>query len=100
MAETSELESGYGPTSRRGDNLLNDFVQESAASYAGFGNARADRRHPAGTRSRPPVLRRRGAHAPAKPATLIASDLGRGVYERLGFVALLRCTYWLGLRSA
>ena len=43
MAETSELESGYGPTSRRGDNLLNDFVQESAESYAAFGDARADR---------------------------------------------------------
>jgi len=36
---------------------------------------------------------------PTKPATLIASDLGRGVYERLGFVAMLRCTYWLGLRA-
>ena len=36
---------------------------------------------------------------PSKPATLIASDLGRGVYERLGFVAMLRFTYWLGLRS-
>jgi len=40
------------------------------------------------------------ALAPSKPATLIASDLGRGVYERLGFVAMLRVTYWLGLRSA
>jgi hypothetical protein len=36
---------------------------------------------------------------PSKPATLIASDLGRGVYERLGFVAMLRVTYWLGQRS-
>jgi hypothetical protein len=36
---------------------------------------------------------------PSKPATLVASDLGRGVYERLGFVAMLRSTYWLGLRS-
>ena len=36
---------------------------------------------------------------PSKPATLIASDLGRSVYERLGFTALLRFTYWLGLRS-
>ena len=35
---------------------------------------------------------------PSKPATLIASDLGRAVYERLGFVAILRVTYWLGLR--
>ena len=33
---------------------------------------------------------------PSKPATLIASDLGRGVYERLGFVAMLRFTYWIG----
>jgi len=36
---------------------------------------------------------------PAKPAALISSDLGRPVYERLGFVAVLRCTYWLGLRN-
>jgi GNAT superfamily N-acetyltransferase len=35
----------------------------------------------------------------AKPATLIASDLGRPVYERLGFTAVLRFTYWLGLRT-
>jgi GNAT superfamily N-acetyltransferase len=37
---------------------------------------------------------------PSKPATLVASDLGRGVYERLGFLAILRSTYWLGLRSS
>src|SRR5262249_37128544 len=37
---------------------------------------------------------------PTKPATLISSDLGRPVYERLGFVAVLRCTYWVGLRNA
>ncbi len=35
-----------------------------------------------------------------KPATLVASDLGRPVYERLGFVAVSRCTYWLGMRDA
>jgi hypothetical protein len=35
---------------------------------------------------------------PSKPATLVASDLGRSVYERLGFAAMLRVTYWLGLR--
>jgi len=35
----------------------------------------------------------------SKPATLIASDLGRPVYEKLGFVALLRVTYWLGPRT-
>jgi GNAT superfamily N-acetyltransferase len=34
----------------------------------------------------------------AKPATLIASDLGRPIYERLGFVAMARATYWLGAR--
>jgi GNAT superfamily N-acetyltransferase len=34
-----------------------------------------------------------------KPATLVASDLGRGVYDRLGFVAVLRVTYWLGRRT-
>jgi len=37
---------------------------------------------------------------PTKPATLIASDLGRPVYERLGFEAVLRCTYWVGSRGA
>jgi GNAT superfamily N-acetyltransferase len=34
----------------------------------------------------------------SKPATLVASDPGRPVYERLGFVAVLRVTYWLGPR--
>jgi len=34
-----------------------------------------------------------------KPATLVASDLGRPVYERLGFVAMQRITYWVGVRS-
>jgi hypothetical protein len=33
-----------------------------------------------------------------KPATLIASDLGRPIYEKLGFVAISRATYWLGMR--
>jgi hypothetical protein len=32
-----------------------------------------------------------------KPAALVASDLGRPVYERLGFVALLRVSYWIGV---
>jgi|tagenome__1003787_1003787.scaffolds.fasta_scaffold20963699_3 hypothetical protein len=36
---------------------------------------------------------------PAKPAALVASDLGRPIYEKLGFAAMLRVTYWLGLRS-
>jgi hypothetical protein len=34
-----------------------------------------------------------------KPATLVASDLGRPIYEKLGFVSMLRCTYWLGARA-
>jgi hypothetical protein len=34
-----------------------------------------------------------------KPAVLVASDLGRPIYERLGFRAILRVTYWLGMRS-
>ena len=29
------------------------------------------------------------------PATLVASDLGRPVYERLGYRALHRATFWL-----
>lgn len=43
MTETPELETGYGPSSPRGDNLLNDFVQDNAASFAAFGAARGDR---------------------------------------------------------
>lgn len=35
---------------------------------------------------------------PHLPAMLIASDLGRPVYERLGYRALLRYTLWLGPR--
>jgi GNAT superfamily N-acetyltransferase len=35
---------------------------------------------------------------PDRPALLIASDLGRGAYERLGYLPLLRYTLWLGLR--
>ncbi len=34
----------------------------------------------------------------SKPATLVASDPGRPIYERLGFVAISRSTYWLGMR--
>jgi GNAT superfamily N-acetyltransferase len=33
---------------------------------------------------------------PKTPAVLLSSDDGRPVYERLGFVALLRCTMWMG----
>ncbi len=37
---------------------------------------------------------------PAKPAVLIASDLGQGVYRRLGYRALARFTLWAGHRGA
>jgi GNAT superfamily N-acetyltransferase len=40
------------------------------------------------------------AAAPEKTATLVASDLGRPIYERLGFVAMLRVTYWVAARDA
>jgi GNAT superfamily N-acetyltransferase len=36
---------------------------------------------------------------PALPAMLISSDLGRGVYERLGYIPLLRYTLWAGQRA-
>ncbi len=36
--------------------------------------------------------------APDRPAGLVASDLGRGVYEQLGYVAILRYTLWVGTR--
>lgn len=35
---------------------------------------------------------------PDRPAMLISSDDGRGVYESLGYVSLLRYTLWLGRR--
>lgn len=35
----------------------------------------------------------------SKPAALIASDLGRPTYERLGYVAILRVSYWIGMRA-
>lgn len=41
--ETPELESGYGPTAPPGDNLINDFQQETARSYAELAAARGDR---------------------------------------------------------
>ena len=34
---------------------------------------------------------------PESPAALIASDLGRPVYERMGYVALVRFTLWLAV---
>ena len=37
---------------------------------------------------------------PGRTAMLIASDLGRSVYDRLGYVALLRYTLYLGMRSS
>jgi hypothetical protein len=37
--------------------------------------------------------------APELPAMLISSDLGRPVYDRMGYVALLRYTLWEGHRS-
>jgi hypothetical protein len=37
---------------------------------------------------------------PGKTTALVASDLGRPIYENLGFVAILRATYWLGSRAA
>jgi len=35
---------------------------------------------------------------PDRPAMLVASDLGRNVYARLGYTSILRYTLWLGLR--
>ncbi|HWC39633.1 MAG TPA: GNAT family N-acetyltransferase [Acidimicrobiales bacterium] len=35
---------------------------------------------------------------PTRPATLIASDLGRPTYDRLGYVPLIRYSLWLGQR--
>lgn len=38
------------------------------------------------------------AAAPGLPAGLVSSDLGRGVYEGLGFLPLTRYTLWVGQR--
>jgi hypothetical protein len=38
------------------------------------------------------------AASPDLPAMLISSDLGRGVYDRLGYLPLLRFTLWAGHR--
>lgn len=35
---------------------------------------------------------------PSRPAALIASDDGRPVYERMGYLPVSRCTFWLGPR--
>jgi GNAT superfamily N-acetyltransferase len=35
---------------------------------------------------------------PDRPAMLVASDLGRNVYARLGYTPILRYTLWLGMR--
>jgi Acetyltransferase (GNAT) family len=37
---------------------------------------------------------------PGRTAMLIASDLGRSVYDRLGYIPLLRYTLYLGMRSS
>jgi hypothetical protein len=34
----------------------------------------------------------------SKPAALVASDLGRPIYEKLGFAPIARVTYWFGNR--
>jgi hypothetical protein len=81
MAETSELESGQ----RLADAGSRTHRIRPHGSSAAHGS-RAGGGLPAGTARVTHRARRR-------------RNLGRGVYERLGFVALLRFTYWLGLRS-
>jgi hypothetical protein len=36
--------------------------------------------------------------APALPAILLASDLGRPIYQRMGYLPLCRATMWTGER--
>jgi hypothetical protein len=43
MAASDANATAYGASSPAGDNLLNDFVQENATSFAAFGKARGDR---------------------------------------------------------
>jgi hypothetical protein len=35
---------------------------------------------------------------PSLPAALIASDDGRPVYQRMGYLPVVRCTFWMGPR--
>ena len=41
--DEAALEDGYGPGTPRGDNVCNDFQQETARSFADLGRARGDR---------------------------------------------------------
>ena len=43
MDTDEELESGYGPTTPDGDNLLNDFARGESTAFAQWGRARGDR---------------------------------------------------------
>jgi hypothetical protein len=43
VAGDERPESGYGPGAPPGDNLCNDFVQESARSFTAFAAVRGDR---------------------------------------------------------
>jgi hypothetical protein len=43
MSDDEVLETGYGPTAPAGDNLCNDFQQETAKSYFDLAQARGDR---------------------------------------------------------
>jgi hypothetical protein len=84
-----------------GDNLCNDFQQETAHSYLALARARGD----ATERIEGVVCMADAAVAlpfwnrAVLEQPMTAADLGRPIYEKLGFAAMLRVTYWLGLRS-
>lgn len=77
METSEELEAGY-------DYVSVDWVT-TLESVRGRGIGRALTRHATLTE-------------PDLPALIIASDLGRPVYERLGYRSVLRFTLWAGHR--
>ena len=92
------LETGWGPEAPPGDNLLQAVLENFARTAEYWPVAGVE------WVATLPECRRRGYGAaltwtaatswPGKPAYLIASDEGRKVYERIGFLALFRFTLW------
>ena len=83
--------------------LFNGYLDGECVATAGTWNSEGV--NDVGWISAQPSTRRKGVGAaltyaatqahPAHPAVLIASDDGVGVYERLGYIRLLRMTLWL-----
>ncbi|HVT76423.1 MAG TPA: hypothetical protein VHD87_05290 [Acidimicrobiales bacterium] len=98
-AERSPVVTGYAAA---GVTLLNGYLGDRCVATAGTWSSNGVSQ--VNWISALPETRRRGVGAamtwaatvtdPNAPAVLIASDDGVGVYERLGYVRLLRMTLW------